>query len=458
MTATTAATAARACAAWTLPGSAALRPSGLPQPSRPAWQVPRRRWPVLLGLLLLVLLVHAVLAGRWHREPPPLLRVLRIESRWLPAPAQAPAPRPGLDRTAVSMAAGAEHPAPSARPGGRPQASPPPVAAGDERSGLPASSEATPAPAAAAEAWPTALAGAESDTDAEPPPQALAQAPPLYDTRLPAPAVLRFEVRRGDARGEARLLWRHDGQRYLLAFDARLGGAPAWQQRSLGSLDVHGLAPDHFSDRRRQRALRAARFDREAGRVWFVRPAGRLPPMQDLPAAEHSTEPLSPGAAPDRPLPPGGSADRPLRPGEGRLDRPAVLPVHGGADPRPAVPTWPGAQDRLGWLVQLSAIVAAAREPPPELTLFVVGARGGAGPWHFRRFDDPGVSSAAGPAIHYRRDPERRDDQRVEVWLDAVDLWPLRVRLTPLPGGAPWELLRAGEVSTATPPPPPLRP
>lgn len=386
----------------------------------PAWRVVRRRWPVLGALLLGVALLHAGLAGPWRLPRPPLPRVLHIESRWLPAPeapreAAVPGPLPQLAARAAPVAAPEVAGQPSAAlPPQLQRAVPMPAAAAPAPPALPATALAsmpgTPSvPAAAPGATgATAAPDAEAEPEPEPPATGLAQAPPLYDTRLPPSAVLRFALSRGASQGEARLLWHRDGERYLAAFDAGLDGLPLWQQRSVGQLDAHGLAPDHFSDRRRQRVPRTARFDRAAGQVVFGRPPG--------PSARQA------------------------------------------AASRPAVPAWSGAQDRLGWVVQLAAIVAAAPQPPPEVTLFVVGARGGAGPWTFQRRDDvaPGSDSVdpAAVPVYYRREPERRDDQRVEVWLHPADHWPLRLRLTPLPGGAPLELRRlAGPLPVPAPQP-----
>jgi hypothetical protein len=93
-------------------------------------------------------------------------------------------------------------------------------------------------------------------------------------------------------------------------------------------------------------------------------------------------------------------------------------------------------QDRLTWLLQLSAIAAAAPErvaPGAQIVLMVVGARGGAGVWRFTAQAD------AAPLAHLVReaDPGRAHDQRVEVWLDpARGFLPQRALLTPVGVGA----------------------
>ncbi len=188
--------------------------------------------------------------------------------------------------------------------------------------------------------------------------------------------------------GEARLQWHQDVDRYAMQFDARLArGLPLIEQRSAGRLDDHGLAPERFTDRRRGRSTLAANFQRDTGRITF-------------------------------------------------------------SGPRVEYPAWPGAQDRLGWIVQLAAIFSAAREPLNDVSIFVVGARGGAGLWTFRLQGVETVQTALGPveALYLRREPERAEDQRVEAWLDpARGHWPVRLRSTPIRGGEPLELLLAAE-------------
>ena len=204
---------------------------------------------------------------------------------------------------------------------------------------------------------------------------------------LPEPALLRFELRRGPQRGRAQLLWQPAEDRYTIGFDAQAGGRPLIEQRSTGRNGPHGLAPELFRDRRRGRSAQEARFDADGQRITF-----------------HAR-------APDLPL-------------------------------------WPGAQDRLGWIVQLAGIVAAAAAPPDEVQLFVVGARGGAGPWTFVARGAVEVASPLGPvqALHYERAPAVLRDQRVEAWLDpARGYWPVKLRFTPVLGGPPLELLLEGE-------------
>jgi hypothetical protein len=347
-----------------------------PPPAAAPLRRPRRGLALALGAALLL---HALLLGGLRRERPPTPRpgplpATALWTRSLPAPAPDASPAPSATPEAPRPAA--ERPrARAAVP--RAEALPPPPA----RRELSAPS---PAPAAAA-----ALATTAADADSDDPDTAAAggSAPPLYAPRLPGPALLRFELRRGPQRGQAQLLWQPAEDRYTIGFDAQAGGRPLFEQRSTGRSGPHGLAPERFLDKRRGRSAQEARFDADGQRITF-----------------HAR-------APDLPL-------------------------------------WPGAQDRLGWIVQLAGIVAAAAAPPDEVRLFVVGARGGAGPWTFIARGAVEVASPLGPvqALHYERAPAVLRDQRVEAWLDpARGYWPVKLRFTPVLGGPPLELLLEGE-------------
>jgi hypothetical protein len=201
--------------------------------------------------------------------------------------------------------------------------------------------------------------------------------PPLYRTQLPPPAQQRYTLRLNGQAGEALLTWHHDGRHYRLTLDGRGGGgAPLLSQSSSGGVDAHGLAPDRYVDSRRGGRTHAASFRRDIGRIGYSGP-----PQQH--------------------------------------------------------PAWPGAQDRLSWLAQLAAILAATDGPPPEaLRLFVTDARGHAGLWQLQRQPDTTGPTPWGDAAlqHWRRQPPRPEGLLVDVWLarDAgtpAGAWPVRLRM-----------------------------
>ena len=191
-------------------------------------------------------------------------------------------------------------------------------------------------------------------------------------------------MQRGLASGEAELDWalKADGH-YELRLEGRVAGVTLLDWASQGQIDAAGLAPDRFALRRRGRDRQAANFQREAGKITFSGPTHEQPLVA-------------------------------------------------------------GAQDRLSWLLQLSAIVAAAPERfvnNASVVLFVAGARGNADVW---TFEVQGIETEGGtPALKLTREPRRLYDTRAEVWLDPAQHYlPLRVRQTPTGGGAPLELLR----------------
>jgi len=206
--------------------------------------------------------------------------------------------------------------------------------------------------------------------------------PPVYATRVPPPTALRFAARVNGVVGEAELRWQHDGQRYRLQLSVLGPARPLVEQLSEGGFDAAGVAPDRFVDRRHGRTVGAAHFRRDIGRIGFSGP---------------------------------------------RIDYPA----------------WPGAQDRLAWLPQLVAVMAAAADPPDEVRFFVADARGIARSWVFRAQGSEVVESAAGPvrALKLLREPPRADDLRVAVWLDpARGHWPVRLAFSVPISGATFEL------------------
>ncbi|GCL64296.1 hypothetical protein AQPW35_33770 [Rubrivivax pictus] len=234
-----------------------------------------------------------------------------------------------------------------------------------------------------------AEAAIDTEADGEAGPAGLP--PPLYPTQLPPPTQLRYALLHNGQAGDAWLTWQHDGQRYQLTLQAQTAaGVPLLQQASAGLLESHGLAPDRFTDRRRQGRTQAANFRRDTGQISYSGP-----PQQH--------------------------------------------------------PAWPGAQDRLSWLAQLVAVLAATGSPPPEaVTLFVTDARGQAGLWQLQRQPDELLSTPGGawPAQRWLREPPRPEGLRIEVWLPAdpagpAGAWPLRLRLLVPRSGHQLELLRA---------------
>lgn len=211
---------------------------------------------------------------------------------------------------------------------------------------------------------------------------------PVYPTRLPPAATLQYAVQReGSLRParelQAELRWRPEADgRYELTLSL---AATGWA--SVGAMDENGLAPERQVETRRGRELRAANFQRDSGRITF-------------------------------------------------------------SGPQLEFPLLPGAQDRLSWLLQLAAVLEAnpgLAGSGSEVTLFVAGPRGDAGPWTFA---SQGAETAELPegavpgAVHLRRSTEKPYDTRVDVWLDpARHHLPVRLRVQNRAEGEPTDFV-----------------
>jgi len=209
---------------------------------------------------------------------------------------------------------------------------------------------------------------------------------PVYPTRMPPAGRWRYRLQRGLLVGNAELDWApQPDARYALQLQGWIAGVSMLDWLSQGQLDAAGIAPERFALRRRGRDAHAANFQREAGKITFSGPTHELPLL-------------------------------------------------------------PGAQDRLSWLLQLPAIVAAAPErfvAGASVVLFVSGARGDADVWTFvvqgaERVDDR-------PAQNLVREPRRLYGLRAEIWLDPAEHHlPVRVVQSPTGGGAALALQRDG--------------
>lgn len=225
---------------------------------------------------------------------------------------------------------------------------------------------ALPEPAPAAQPRPAVRSprpGEAPPTPAVDTPTATPDAPPL---RLAGPAAWRFRLRQGGQDGEAVLDWQPqpDGH-YSLKLTRRIGERALPALESLGRTGAAGLAPERFALQRGGQDRQAVNFDAEERRVSFSASPARL----DLPD---------------------------------------------------------GAQDRLSWWLQLSALVQASNAPGGRWRVWVAGLRGELREWVFEAVaaepDDAGT-------LHLRRQPLGPHDPGVELWLDpARGYWPVRLR------------------------------
>ena len=205
------------------------------------------------------------------------------------------------------------------------------------------------------------------------------EAPPIYPTKLPPSFQWTFRMQRGILSGTGTLGWELNDARYRLALVGSVGGVNVLEWVSVGGVDRAGVVPERFVSQTRGRSAQSTNFQRGAGKVTY-----------SASTAEH---------------------------------------------PLPA-----GVQDRVSWLVQLAAIVAAAPEryaaPGTPLTLPVAGTRD-VGLWQFAALGAQTVETPAGrvEALAFRREAKRAYDTRGEVWLDPRrHHLPVRVVLSTIDG------------------------
>jgi hypothetical protein len=314
----------------------------------------------------------------------------------IPVPAASPAPKPrSARRPRAPSTPPAEipeearaHIEESAPSPAAPEASAPTAAViADEAAPPPSLAEAVPEPAASAVAADGAEPPGASASAAQPPLLATGEVPPpIYRTRLPPSATLRYEVRRGFLRGTGEIRWRASDDTYRLVLEARIAGLTLLIQTSEGVIDATGLAPVRFVDQRARRSAQAANFRR------------------DIDAITYS------GAAAQWPL-------------------------------------LPGSQDRLSWMIQLAGIAAADPGLLVEggrISMVVVGVRGDATVWTLRCAGREDVETARGTvhAVKLVRDARSAYDTIAEIWLDPEnDYFPAHATLRNSGGASEYDLL-----------------
>ena len=196
---------------------------------------------------------------------------------------------------------------------------------------------------------------------------------PHYRTQMPPAMTLRYVLQRGVLRGSGDFSWRPDGDRYELRLEGRVAGLSVLTQISSGGFDADGIAPLRFTDQRLRRGTKAANFQRDAGKITFS----------------------------------GSSTEFPLR---------------------------DGVQDRLSWMAQLGAILAAEprlRGVGAKVAMVVAGANGDASVWAFDCVAVESVATGAGAvsALKFVREPREPYDTQVQVWVDPLQHY-LPVRAT----------------------------
>jgi hypothetical protein len=198
---------------------------------------------------------------------------------------------------------------------------------------------------------------------------------PIYKTRLPPAAVLVYDIRRGMFAGMGELNWQPQAGHYEARLQVSIAGFNVLTQVSQGAFDAAGLAPVRFTDQRARRAARAANFQRDAHKISY---------------SDSSDEYALPG----------------------------------------------GSQDRLSWMIQLPAVLAAEprrASPGGEVQMVVSGVRADVAVWSFAFVGAETIDSGGAKVrtLRFTRTPQGPRDVLADVWLDpAHHLFPVRAVLS----------------------------
>ena len=219
---------------------------------------------------------------------------------------------------------------------------------------------------------------------------------PVYRTRMPPATVLAYDIHRGMFSGSGELIWRPAAGRYEMRLQLGVAGFNVLTQTSQGGFDAAGLAPLRFTDQRGHRPARAANFQRDAHKITY--------------SSTHDEY---------------------------------ALPE--------------GSQDRLSWMIQLPAVLAAEpkrAQPGGEVLMVVSGARADVAVWTFAFVAAETIETGGGPVrtLRFTRTPQGPKDLLADVWLDpARHHLPVRVQLSQGEDGDVLEMVLREQRSPAAP-------
>lgn len=210
----------------------------------------------------------------------------------------------------------------------------------------------------------------------------------VYPTRIARSFTVLYQMQRGGIRGGGEFAWKRTGDAYEAHLKGTVAGLALINWASRGGFDAAGVAPEHYVEKRLTKSAREASFVRSESKIDFS------------------------GSAPD-------------------------------------IPLVPGAQDRVSWLVQLQAILAAdpaKAKAGGQVVMPVVGVRGRAETWIFEASGAESIKTPAGTLRTQKltRALRKPDDTRAEVWVEpARQFLPVRIRLTLPPFDAPLDMTLA---------------
>ena len=216
--------------------------------------------------------------------------------------------------------------------------------------------------------------------------------PPVYPTRIARSFSLLYQMQRGGISGSGEFSWKRSGDSYESHLKGSIAGFTVLNWASSGGFDASGVAPARYLESRIGKSDREAVFRRDVSVVDFS------------------------GVSPD-------------------------------------IPLLAGTQDRLSWMVQLPAILAADPAKAKEgarVAMYVVGVRGRGEMWTFESSGAESIKTPSGTirAVKLTRELHKAEDTRAEVWVDPSRQYlPVRIRLALPPFDAPLELNLAGASS-----------
>ncbi|GAB3663674.1 DUF3108 domain-containing protein [Ramlibacter alkalitolerans] len=197
-----------------------------------------------------------------------------------------------------------------------------------------------------------------------------------YPTAIARSFTFNYLMQRGGLRGSCELSWARTGGKYEARLKGTVAGFTVLDWASSGGFDAAGVAPSLYVEHRLGKSDRDVRFRKAESRIVFS--------------------------------------------GTRSSDIPFVA----------------GVQDRVSWLVQLPAILAAdpaKGRAGTRVALYVVGTRGRAGDWVFQSEGRETIKTPMGTlhTVKWTRQAGKGDDLEAEVWLDVERHYlPVRIRLT----------------------------
>ena len=199
----------------------------------------------------------------------------------------------------------------------------------------------------------------------------------VHPTRIARSFTFLYQMQRGGIRGSSEFTWSRTGDGYEAHLKGKVAGFTILDWASSGGFDAAGVAPQRYVEHRIGKSDREVVFRKSEAKISFS---------------------------------------------DSRRDE---------------IDFVPGVQDRLSWMIQLPAILAAdsgKSKIGTRIAICVVDARGRAEVWTFESLGNEDVRTPAGPvrAVKWNRTLRSADEAPAEVWLDPERKFlPVRLRLPP---------------------------